>query len=331
VTRSWPPRVLVTGATGFLGGHVCEALVARGVAVRALTRHADMAVPAGTQPCVVRGLDDAVGIRHALAGMVAVIHLAASVHRPRSEADGAAYRAINVEGTRLLLEAATGAGVRDFIFASTVKVMGQVSAEDWTELTPPEPADAYGRTKLEAEQLVREVGIRHGLHAPILRLPLVYGPRMKANALHLFELVERGLPLPLGAVRNRRSLLYVGNFVAAIMTAIEHEAGDDLFLLSDGPAVSTPELIRGIARALGRPARLISVPVPVLRAVARTGDLIDRAVPFPLTSSTLDRLVGSLAVNTTKVRTRLDFRPPYALEEALAVTADWFRGGRIRS
>lgn len=327
MTRTWPSRALVTGATGFLGGHVCGALVARGARVLALTRHAELPVPAGTEPALVRGLDDAEGLRRALAGVVTVVHLAAHVHQPRRKDDEAAFRATNVDGTRLLLEAATAAGVRDFVFASTVKAIGESSTEEWTELTPPAPADAYGRTKLEAERLVREIGMRHGLHAPILRLPLVYGPRMKANALRLFELVDRGLPLPLGAVRNRRSLLYVGNFVAALGAALEHEAGDDLFLVSDGPAVATPDLIRRIARALGRPARLIPVPVPALRAVARAGDVIARAAPFPLTSSTLDRLIGSLAVNPIKLHTALDYRPPYGMDEALALTADWFRRG----
>jgi nucleoside-diphosphate-sugar epimerase len=330
VSRRWPALALVTGATGFLGRHVCEALTARGAAVRALTRRADAAIPAGTEPALVSGLDDAAGLRRALTGVETVVHLAAHVHQPHTADDEAAIRALNVDGTRLLLEAATAAGARDFAFASTVKVVGEGSEQVWSELTPPAPADAYGRTKLEAERLVREVSTRHGLHAPILRLPLVYGPGMKANALRLFQAVDLGLPLPFGAVDNRRSVLYAGNFVAALASAIEHEAGDDLFFVSDGPAVATPDLIRAIARALGKPARLIPVPVPALRALGRVGDVLARAVPFPLTSSVLDRLIGSLAVDSSKLQTRLGYLPPYTLEQGLERTAAWFRQGRAR-
>ncbi len=326
MSRPWGATVLVTGATGFLGTHLSAALTDRGLAVRALTRGPAGRAPPRTEPAVVRDLTDLPGLRAALTGVGTVVHLAAYVHQPRASEAAAACRATNLDGTRALLDASVAAGVRSFVFASTVKAVGEGGEEIWTERTPPAPVDPYGRTKLEAEQAVRAAALRHGLHAPILRLPLVYGPRMKANALRLFELVDRGVPLPLGAVHNRRSLLYVGNFVAAVEAVIEHDAGNDLFFASDGPPIATPELIRAIARALARPARLLPVPVSLLRALARAGDFVARAVPaFPLRSATLDRLVGSLAVDGSKLEAAVGFRPPYSLDRGLAATADWYR------
>lgn len=317
--------MLVTGATGFLGRHMVQALLGRGMAVRALTRPGSTSAPAGTEPAPVAALSDSAGLQRALEGVTSVIHLAAYVHRPRVR-DEQAYHAVNVEGTVALLDAGVAAGIRDFVFVSTVKVVGEVSREPWSERTQPAPADPYGRTKLAAEQAVRAAAARHGLHAPILRLPLVYGPGMKANALRLFQIIDRGLPLPLGAVQNQRSLLYVGNFVAAVGATIEHEAGNDLFFVSDGLPIATPDLIRAIARALGRPARVVSVPVGLMRAAARIGDQIARVVPaVPFTSVTLDRLVGSLAVDSSKLSAAVGFRPPYTLEQGLAAAAAWYR------
>ncbi len=259
-------------------------------------------------------------------GIDTIVHLAAYVHQPGSATDEASHRAITLDGTRALLDAAVPAGVQAFVLASTVKAVGEGGPDIWTEQTRPVPTDPYGRAKLEAEQAVRATAERHGLHAPILRLPLVYGPEMKANALRLFEVIDRGLPLPLGAVQNQRSLLYVGNFVAAVGATIVHEAGNDLFFVSDGPPIATPELIRAIARALGRPARLVSVPVGLMRVAARIGDGMARVVPaVPLTSARLDRLVGSLAVDSSKLSAAVGFRPPYTLEQGLAATAAWYR------
>ena len=147
------------------------------------------------------------------------------------------------------------------MFASSVKAVGESNESPWTEDAVPHPADPYGRSKLEAERRVREAARRHGVHATILRLPLVYGPGMKANALRLFQLVDRGTPLPLGLIHNRRSLLYTGNLTAALIAAMECPAGGETFFVSDDEDLSTPQLVRAIARALGRPARLVPIPV----------------------------------------------------------------------
>jgi nucleoside-diphosphate-sugar epimerase len=326
VTRPWGSKVLVTGATGFLGGHLCRALVQRGLAVRALTRGSASRAPPGTEAAVVGDLSDNAAVRRALEGVATVIHLAAYVHQRPLARDEDTHQAVTLDGTRSVIDAAVAAGTRAFVLASTVKAVGEANAEAWTERTPPAPLDSYGRAKLEAEGVVRATARRHGLHAPILRLPLVYGPGMTANALRLFQVVDRGLPLPLGAIHNRRSLLYVGNFVAAVAATVEHDAGNDLFFVSDGPPVATPDLIRAIARALGRPARLVPVPVGVMRAAAWVGDQLARVAPaVPFTSATLDRVVGSLAVDSSKLSTAVGFRPPYTLDEGLAATAAWYR------
>jgi UDP-N-acetyl-alpha-D-quinovosamine dehydrogenase len=322
VKRALPATVLVTGAGGFLGSHVCAALVERRVAVRALVRRPDAPLAPGAFP-VMGDLEDSASLRRAVAGVAGVIHLAAHVHG--SSADPEAIGRVNVDATVALLEAAAAAGVRDFLFASSVKAVGESNEAPWTEAATPAPADPYGRSKLEAEGLVREAAARHGLHAPILRLPLVYGPGMKANALRLFQLVDRGVPLPFGSMHNRRSLLFTGNMLAALIATIESPEGSDTFFVSDDEDLSTPRLVTAVARALGRPARLVPVPVGLLRAAGLAGDLVSRLVPFPLTTAAVERLAGSLAVDCSRLKRLTSYAPLYSVAEAMTMTARWYR------
>jgi nucleoside-diphosphate-sugar epimerase len=282
-------------------------------------------LPAGVNPQVASGLDDRDAIRRAVVGTQGVIHLAARVHMPRSAGDMEAFRRVNVEGTRSVLEAAVSASVRDFVFVSTVKVMGETSEVPWTEDMHPVPADPYGATKLQAEQVVREFSNRAGLHAPILRPPLVYGPGMRANALRLFHAIDRGLPLPLGGIQNRRSFLYVGNLTAALLDTLTTEKGDDTFFVSDCEDLSTSELVRAVARALGRSPRLVRVPVSLLKAAGQVGDLLTRVRHFPLNSPAVARLTGSLAVDSSKLARQTGYSPPFSLAEGLRITAEWYR------
>lgn len=317
--------MLVTGATGFLGAHLCGALVTRGVAVRGLVRRAGVLLPAGAVPVQARGLDDLDALRDALRGVEGVVHLAARVHQPSGPGEEAAFHAVNVEGTRTLVQEAISAGVRGFVFASSVKAVGEESEKPWDETTPPAPVDAYGRTKLEAEAIVRTLAERHGIHAPILRLPLVYGPGMKGNALRLFRLVDRGWPLPLGSARNRRSLLFTGNLIAAMFAALESTVGSDTFFVTDAETPSTPELVSAIAQALGRPSRLLPFPVPLLQTIGRIGDAVARAIPFPLTTEAVERLVGSLELDGSRLVRCTGYTRPYTMAEGLRVTAEWYR------
>jgi nucleoside-diphosphate-sugar epimerase len=328
------PRVaVVTGSSGFIGSWLCPALREAGIQVRGIGR-GDPG-PLGRNMSYHRAdLLDAVALRPALAGADTLLHLAARVHVMRESAAEPIeeFRRVNVEGTRVLLEEAVRAGVRRVIFASTVKAVREASSVPLTEDAVPRPADPYGVSKLEAEAVVRAVAERGALDATILRLPLLYGPGMKGNMLSLFRLVARGVPLPLGLVRNRRSLAFVGNAVAAMLAVLQSStAPARTFFVSDGRDLSTPELLRLIGGALGRKVRLMPVPAPLFRLAGAAGDLISRLHPVPLTSAAVDRLLGSLVVDSSALTRAVGFRPPYSVEEGLRVTAEWYLnavGGR---
>jgi nucleoside-diphosphate-sugar epimerase len=237
----------------------------------------------------------------------------------------AEFRRVNVEGTRALLEAAVDQGVEQFVFVSSVKAMGEHGDIPLTEEMPAMPVDQYGISKLEAEKLVREMALDAGLHAPILRLPLVYGAGMKANMLRLFDAVDRGVPLPFGRIRNRRSLAYAGNVSAAIEAVLRsRSSAQETFLVSDGEDLSTPELVRAIARGLGKRARLLPVPAALLRVAGHFGDLLGTFASVPLSTPAVSRLLGSLAVDSAKLRRVTGFCPPYTVSEGLSLTCRWY-------
>lgn len=318
--------ILVTGASGFIGRHLSETLVAGGENVVGLTRGPNPIPVSGVRTALTSDLLDRDSLRQALSGIETVVHLAARVHaRPQGRQDPESEcRRLNVDGTRVLLEECVAAGVTRFVFISSVKAVAEQSETALDETTRPLPSDAYGRTKLEAERLVRAVARREGIHAPILRLPLVYGPGIKSNMLRLFSAVDRGVPLPFGSVRNRRSFAHVDNVIEAIRAVLRTpEAGDETFFVSDGMDLSTPELIRRIAAALGRRARLLSVPVPALRVAGRTGYLLSRIIRFHYTSDSLNALLGSLFVDTSKLQHMTGYSPPVSVDEGLSQTAAW--------
>lgn len=310
-------HILVTGASGFVGKALCRELISRGHAVRAAVRQP---VPPGEAPLDAHQIlvpDIAAGFdRNALLGGVdTVVHLAAIAHRAAGEAE---IRRTNFDATLKLAESAAGS-VRRFVFLSSVKVHGEDSGtEAYSEAAPLHPEDAYGRSKLEAERALTDLAARSGMELVLVRPPLVYGPRVKANFLRLLGWIDSGLPLPLASVHNRRSLIYLGNLVDAIALCTEHPSARGAFLVSDEKAVSTPELVARIARALGRPPRLLPFPPALLRlagAIAgHTGEV--------------RRLTGNLLVDPSRARRVLDWRPPYALDQGLVETARWFRSTR---
>jgi nucleoside-diphosphate-sugar epimerase len=318
---------VVTGSSGFLGAWVCRTLGDAGIQVRGVGRREPGMLPQGMSYHRADLLDGA-ALRPALAGADTVVHLAARVHVMRESAADplAEFRRVNVEGTRVLLEEAVRAGVTRVVFASTVKAVGEANATPWTEAEAPRPRDPYGVSKLEAEELIRVMAERHSLQATILRLPLVYGPGMKGNMLSLFRLVDHGIPLPLGLVRNRRSLAFAGNVSAGMLAVLQSPAARPrTFFLSDGHDVSTPELLRLVGRALGRRVLLLPVPSSVFRAAGRLGDLLSRVRPMPLTSAAVDRLLGSLTVDPSALAREVGFRPPHSLEQGVRITAEWYR------
>lgn len=325
--------MLVTGAAGFIGGALCQDLVRSGWRVRALVRRPAPSLPREVELVKAMDLLDESALRPALDGADAVVHLAARVHimrDPRSD-PLAAYRESNVEGTRVLLAAAQQAGTPAFVFISSVKAVGEATREPWTSATPPAPTDPYGVSKLEAEDLVRGA-MASGLRASILRLPVVYGPGMRANMLRLFTLVARGIPVPVRGIGNRRSFAYLGNVVAAIEAILNAPNLSGTWFVSDGEDLTTAELVVRIGRALGRPARVVAPPIGALRVAGWVGDLIARFAPFPLTSNTVRRLTDSLVVDSTELTGAIGFSPPYSVEQGLELTAEWFRrsGGTAR-
>jgi nucleoside-diphosphate-sugar epimerase len=314
--------VLVTGASGFFGRALCDVLARRNVKVIGAVRREQPPHP-GIEHAIVEPLGPKTDWRAALSGVKAVVHTAARVHQmqDRSSDPLAEFRRANVQGTRRLAEQASEAGVRRLIFISSVKVMGGERERPYTEADQPSPTDAYGISKWEAEQALASVGARTGLQIVTLRPPRLYGPGVKANMLALVKAIARGIPLPLGAVHNRRSLLYVGNLVAATIACLEHpSAASHAYLVSDGEDRSTAELVRRIALQLGRRPRLIGVPLPILRGAGRL--LGKRAA--------MDRLLGSLTVDASSLRHDLDWSPPFSVDTGLADLVRWLRNDHVR-
>lgn len=310
--------VLVTGANGFIGRAVCEHLRREGRQVRGLGR-----TPAGEKlpgvRFVIRDLESDTVFKDILEGVHGVIHLVARTHITRESGRGfvAAYRRTNVDVTRRLAAAAAANGVQRFVFVSSIKVNGEAThGSAFSEEDIPAPLDAYGQSKWEAERTLHRIAADTGMEIVIVRPPLVYGPGVKGNFLKLLCAVRRGLPLPFGAVRNRRSLVYVDNLASAIVLCLNSPAAaDQTFLVSDGEDVSTPQLIRRMARAFDAPARLLPVPQRVLNAAGR---LLFR-------KAAADRLTGSLCLDIAKIRNVLGWSPACTLDGGLRRTAEWYR------
>jgi nucleoside-diphosphate-sugar epimerase len=304
-------KVLVTGANGFVGLAVLQRLnVMSGLQAVGSVRRA--AVLTGTTVVEVGDLAAQTDWSLILACADAVVHLAARVHVMRDTAADplTAFRAVNVEGTLNLARQAAAAGVKRFVFISSVKVNGEFTAPGraFTEADAPMPQDAYGQSKHEAEQGLRQLSSDMGMEVVIIRPPLVYGPGVKANFSTLMHAVQRGWPLPLGAVHNQRSLVALSNLVDFIVTCITHpQAANQTFLVSDRQDLSTAELVRGMAQAAGVPARLLPVPVWALQAGASLlgkGDVVQR-------------LCGNLQIDASKARSVLGWVPPVSVEEGL--------------
>jgi nucleoside-diphosphate-sugar epimerase len=310
--------VLVTGATGFVGRALCLRLLAKGCAVRGtlLASEDPASLPDGVEPVTVQPLGAATPWSHALAGIDTVVHLAARVHIMADPAADplAEFRGVNVEGSSRLAREAAAAGVRRLVFISSIKVNGEESAVPYGADSPVHPCDPYGVSKWEAECALRRIEAETGLEVVVVRPTLVYGPGVKANFLSLLRVVGRGIPLPLGSIANRRSLIYLGNLVDALAACGSHPAAAGrTYPVSDGEDVSTPELIRRAARALGRPVRLVPFPVGLL---VLAGRLTGR-------SGAVRRLSESLSVDSSCIRQELGWRPPFTMAQGLAETAAW--------
>jgi len=304
--------LLVTGANGFVGHELCTELIRRQYAVRAIVRAASSARIPGSANTQMTDIGPGANWVTALQDVDAVIHLAARVHVMSDTALDplAEFRRVNVEGTLNLARQASAAGVKRYIFMSSIKVNGEATetGQAFTERDTPHPQDPYAISKQEAEVGLRQIAAQTGMQVVIIRAPLVYGPGVKANFAALMRAVQKGWPLPLGAIHNQRSLIALDNLVDFIITCTTHpRAANQTFLVSDGQDLSTVELVRCLARAAGVPSRLLPVPVWVLQAV---GALLGKG-------EAVQRLCGNLQVDSAKARQLLRWMPPVSVAQGL--------------
>jgi len=306
-------RIAVTGADGFIGQSLCTELEHRGHDVRRITRRS---TGAGRIPVADLYADGA--LQDVLENMEAVVHLAGRAHVVRDTAldPAAEFQRANVDGTRRLASRALDAGVRRLVFVSSVHVNGMATwGVPFTEADVPAPTDAYARSKLEAERLLQQIAADR-LELVVVRPPMVYGPGVKGNFLRLLSLVDAGAPLPLGSVANKRSLIGVHNLSELLALCVEHPAAaGQLFLAAEPAARATPELLRTLAAAMQRPARVFPFPVPLLRMAATTLGV----------RAEFEKLCSSLEVCGTKARTLLGWKPGMSYEAGIASTVAWFK------
>jgi len=319
-------RILITGATGFVGRAVTRLLREQGHTLTGTTR--DKGLRAGPENIPLYYMPEfstEMDWSQAVSGAEAVIHLAARVHQMQDQAPDplAEFRRVNVYGTVSLARAASDADVKRFVYLSSIKVNGEKTEESpFSDENPPEPLDDYGLSKWEAEQALMEMTAGSGMEAVILRPPLVYGSQAGGNFATLAKAVLKGTPLPLGAVTNRRSLLYVDNLASAISVCLRHpKAAGETFLVSDGEDVSIGDLIRRMAGAAGIGDKLFYCPLWLLHIA---GALSGRR-------ETIARITESLEVDSSKIRELLEWSPPATMDAGLRETMAAFAGAQSLS
>ncbi|QPO19675.1 SDR family oxidoreductase [Pseudomonas sp. Y39-6] len=312
-------QILLTGASGFVGRGLVPPLLARRHKITAAMRNLNAEFDLHIDQVQISGLSADQKWQPLLAGKDLVIHLAARVHvMSDNSADPLVeYRRVNVDGTLHLARQAADAGVKRFIFISSIKVNGESTTGGmaYTADGPTAPTDPYGISKMEAERGLRALADETGMEVVIIRPVLVYGPGVQANFLSMMRWLHKGLPLPLGAIHNQRSLVALDNLVDLIVTCVEHPAAaNQTFLVSDGEDLSTTTLLRRMAKAIGKPAHLLPLPAWMLEAGAAI--LGRRALA--------QRLCGSLQVDISKTRELLGWTPPCSVDDALRKTGKHF-------
>lgn len=311
-------EVLITGASGFVGRALCEEMGRRGAKLKIAIRTPQL-FDTKLEHVVVGAIDDATDWEYAVKGVRLIIHLAARVHVMRDVCNNPLdqFRKINVEGSAHLARCAARSGVKRFVYVSSIKVNGDGAYEgSYSEQSRPDPQDPYGISKWEAEQALHSVAAETGLEVVIVRPPLVYGEGVKGNFIQMLNVLSRGLPLPLSSVNNRRSLVYVGNLVDALITCATHPAAaGQTYLVSDGEDISTSDLLRRLGAEMGRPARLFPCPT---RWLIWAGMMMGRA-------DQVQRLLGSLEVDSGRIRRELNWIPPFSMQQGLQATAEWYR------
>lgn len=328
-------RVLATGASGFIGRHLVEHLIARGARIDVLVRERPKRLKWGQEVTVIEGDICVRSDLERLRGDYDVLfHLAGRVHAlsDRPEDEGL-YHTTNVEGTRYILEVAEARRARGVVFFSSVKVIGEESTTCVDESTESNPETPYGRSKLAAERLVFDFGKRTGTHVVCLRLPMVYGPGNKGNLFRMISAIDRARFPPISNVRNRRSMVHVTNVVeAALLVATHPSANGQTYIVTDDQPYSTGELYEQISWGLGRPVPTWSVPVPFLKAVGYVGDIIGRTrgKRWMFDSDALGKLTGDAWYSSEKISRELGYRPRMTFEDALPELIAWYRETRAR-
>lgn len=311
--------ILITGASGFIGKALTLHLHKNNFQVETLTRSVINGLPSSIRQNHFEGFPASNGLYKILKGIDVVVHCAARVHIMNEKATNplTAFREVNVKGTRNLAEHAKKAGVKRFILLSSIKVNGEETKHGFAYRSsdPPQPSDPYGISKFEAENAIRRISTKTDMEHVIIRPVLVYGPGVKANFAQLIRMIAKGIPLPLGSCKNKRSLLAIDNLVDLIATCIDHPAAaNQTFLASDNDDQTTTELIRKIGLSLHRPAKLIPFPHKLLKHAAT---ILGK-------HSIAKRLLGSLQVDISHTCRTLDWQPPTTIKEALQNTIDSF-------
>lgn len=317
-------KVLITGVNGFVGSKLADELITKGFKVNGAARSSSAlhAIP-DISRFVITDLDANTDWHKALERVNVVIHLAARVHVMKDTAADALaeFRKVNVQGTLNLARQAAQAGVHRFIFISSIKVNGEVTplGQPFKPDDQPKPVDPYGISKYEAETALRQFSRETAMEIVIIRPPLVYGPGVKANFQAMMSWLDKGIPLPLGAIHNQRSLVALDNLVDLIITSVNHPAAaNQIFLAGDGEDLSTTDLLKRMAAAMGKKACLLPVPSFLLVWVARL--LGKKAIA--------QRLCGSLQVDISRARELLGWQPPVTVDEGLRKTAQHFMVSR---
>ncbi|MCZ4294815.1 UDP-glucose 4-epimerase family protein [Vibrio sinaloensis] len=312
-------KLLITGSSGFVGSRLLEK-------VRALGTEPCLAVRKPMPGCsafLISGIDSQMDWSEALEGIDCVVHCAARVHQMNDSASDLleAYREVNTRGTLNLARQTAQAGVKRFVFISSIKVNGEFSpsGHPFQPDLVHVPDDPYGLSKYEAEVQLRELAEKTGLEVVIIRPPLVYGPGVKANFLSMMHWVEKGIPLPLGAIHNSRSFVYVDNLVDLILTCCKHpKAAGETFLVSDGTDVSTTQLLKAVALSMNKRVHLLPIPMPII-------NFSSKLIGKPQISQ---RLCGSLQVDISHTRKILEWEPPVTFEQGLKRTAQAYLDSR---
>ncbi len=312
--------ILLTGANGFVGRGLFTEFLNRNIPFRSVVRRIDVDSKYKTHSHAVGDIGEATNWYKALNGIDCVIHSAARAHvMQENEKDAlAAYRSVNVDGTRCLAEQAAAAGVRRLVYISSIKVNGETTNGlpypfgakngDGEEINKPAPKDPYGVSKWEAEKVLWTISEKTNLEVVVVRPPLVYGPGVKGNLNRLLKLVRLGFPLPLGNIQNQRSLIGLDNLVDLLIRCVYHiAAAGQTFLVSDGEDLSTPDLLNHMAEAMGRSLKLIPLPVPLLHFA---GNVFGKR-------NDIDRLLGTLQIDSSHIRKQLDWVPPVSVIDGI--------------